>query len=190
MSLFEFSFALTSVILALALTNIVASFHRLVLLGRRVRWAPEPVLLTVLVVLVVVQVWLDQWGQRDMAAVTIGGSLLQVAKMMTLYFAAASCLPEPDLIPPEGVDIGENYYRTRALAYGAMIVGMLLFMVDRLVQGARPGVADLMLFLFRYPAIYLILILVRARWVHIVLLTGALLLYGSGILGRTLSASG
>jgi hypothetical protein len=49
MSLFEFTFGLSAVILGLALTHMASSVHRLVLAGERVRWAPEPILLTVLV---------------------------------------------------------------------------------------------------------------------------------------------
>jgi hypothetical protein len=57
MSLFEFTFALSAVILGLALTQVAASLHKLLLAGRQVRWAAEPVLLTLIVVLVIVSVW-------------------------------------------------------------------------------------------------------------------------------------
>jgi hypothetical protein len=63
-SLFDFTFSLSAVILGLALTHLAASTHRLLLAGRRVRWAPEPVLLAAIVLLVIVSVWLFQWDEE------------------------------------------------------------------------------------------------------------------------------
>lgn len=65
MSLFELLFALSSVILGLALANLTSSLHRLALAGRRVRWAPEPLLQALLITIIIIQVWLDQWFMRD-----------------------------------------------------------------------------------------------------------------------------
>ena len=58
MSLFDFTFSLSAVILGLALTHIASTTHKLLLAGRRVRWAPEPMLLSFIVLLVIVSVWL------------------------------------------------------------------------------------------------------------------------------------
>jgi hypothetical protein len=44
MTLFELTFTLSAVILGLALTHMASSLYRLVLAGRRVRWALEPLL--------------------------------------------------------------------------------------------------------------------------------------------------
>jgi hypothetical protein len=42
MNLFEFTFALSAVVLGLALTHIAATVHKLLLAGSRVRWAASP----------------------------------------------------------------------------------------------------------------------------------------------------
>ena len=60
-SLFDFTFGLSAVILGLALTHLASSLHRLAMAGRRVRWAPEPALLSAIIFVVIVSVWLRQW---------------------------------------------------------------------------------------------------------------------------------
>ena len=64
MTLFELTFTLSALILGLALTHMASSLYRLVLAGRRVHWAPEPLMQATLVLLIVVFVWLNEWNGR------------------------------------------------------------------------------------------------------------------------------
>lgn len=185
MSLFELSFTLTSVILALALTNIVASLHRLALARDRVRWAIEPLLLCVLITMIIVDVWLDQWHHRNMGEISVGRSLLQVLKMMALYFAAASCLPEPDQLGTGEVRLFDYYDQTRVLSYGALIAGLLLFQLYN-ITGAGFDPIDTLLGALVFPGLYASLIVIRKRWYNVALLLTVLGGYGSMLLGVTL----
>nr|WP_314444009.1 hypothetical protein [uncultured Sphingomonas sp.] len=137
MSLFEFTFALSAVILGLALTQIAASLHKLLLAGRRVKWAAEPILLAAIVLLVIIAVWISAWFDREDASVSIGWIILQVLKLLTLYIAAASCLPEP---PSNNVVVNtyEYYDRTRVLSFGALIISYVLFEIADIVVGDVP----------------------------------------------------
>ena len=124
MSIFEFTFGLTAVILGLALTQLVSSAQRLALAGRRVRWAPEPVLLTVIVIISVVVIWLSEWRLHEVREVTAGGTLLNIAQRLMVYLAAATVLPES--VASEGqIDLLEHYDRTRRLAFGALSLSQL-----------------------------------------------------------------
>lgn len=188
MSLFEFTFALSAVILGLALTHIAAMIHKLLLAGKRVQWAPEPVLLTCIVLLVIVSVWLAAWSVRNEAAVTIGQMLLEVAKLLTLYIAAASCLPEPTGTEP--IDLRMYYDRTRLLSFGSLILSLLLFRLDAI---AKYGLPSPMTFGFvfnmlLYPALYASLIFVRRRWFNILTLSSIIVYYGWTVVGRELAA--
>lgn len=186
MGLFELLFGLTAVVLGLALTNIVASLHRLALAGRNVRWAPEPLLLTLLVVMILVYVWLGQWLEREMTEISAGRALLQVAKMMALYFAAASCLPEPDRVTNEGTDLFEYYDHTRALSFGALIVGLVLFQLYFATNGAKINWAA-MIDDGVLVAVYASLILVRSRWYNVAVLVAVIGFFGTSVLGLTLT---
>lgn len=178
MTLFELLFGLSAVILGLALTHIAASLQRLFHAGRRVRWAPEPVLLTSLVLLVIVTVWINQWSTREVAAITIFQALLQVLKLLAIYFAAASVLPE-GLGRDERIDLFDHYDQTRWLSYGALIVGLILILTYSAIElHDVPSTFGAVLMWLLLPAIYLSLILVRWRPYNVAALVFALLFYG------------
>jgi hypothetical protein len=191
-SLFEFTFGLSAVILGLALAHLASSVHRLALAGRRVRWAVEPVLLAAIIFLVIVSVWLFQWSGRAAGGTTIGLMLLQVLKLLLPFLAAAFVLPEQ--VPETGeVDLHAHYDRSRAFTFGALIAGLLLFWIHDLVQSAFEGQPVALGDALRwgpwpYVALYLLLIFVRTRWINVVLLAGGLLYYLWDIAARPLSA--
>ena len=186
MTLFELIFGLTAIILGLALTNIAASLHRLALAGRRVLWAPEPLLLTLLVTMIIVFVWIANWYNRDLTSIGAGRALLDVARMMALYFAAASCLPETDKLPDEGLDLATYYYDTRALSYGALMVGLVLFQIYFAIDNPRfdwlNSLAQAALI-----ALYGSMIFIRARWYHLLVLTAVIVMFGIQIFATVLT---
>lgn len=188
MGLWEFTFALSAVILGLALTHIAATTHKLLLAGKRVKWAPEPVLLTTIVLLVIVTVWLASWYRRDVQTVTMVQMLLQISKLLVLYIAAASCLPEPDRTGT--IDLREYYNRTRLLSFGALIVSYFLFQSYALLVDGMPKRIDFELaidWLF-YPAVYGSLIIVRRRWYNLLALGFAMAMFGWAIAAMRLTA--
>ena len=135
MSLFEFTFGLSAVILGLALAHMASTVSRLALAGRRVRWAPEPLLLAAIIVLVIISVWLGQWRARDQTETTVGMMLLQVGKLMLPFMAATFVLPDP--VPDEGpIDLYAHYDRTRALTFGSLILGLMAFWAVIMIQRA------------------------------------------------------
>lgn len=188
MSLFEFTFALSAVILGLALTQIAASLHKLLLAGRQVKWSAEPILLASIVMLVIITVWIAAWFDRDDASVSIGWIILQVLKLLTLYIAAASCLPEPT----SGnvlVNTYEYYDRTRVLSFGALIVSYVLFEVADMVVGDIPKLTfSGLVEWFLFPLLYGSLIFVRARWFNIAALGFALVFFAYSVVGVRISS--
>ena len=86
-----------------------------------------------------------------------------------------------------------HYDRTRAYTFGALIVGLLLFwadgMIEQVVTGGRGltwsqalhGAPSL------YVTVYVALIFVRARWFNVLALSGVVLWFGWSIVPVTLS---
>ena len=135
MSLFEFTFGLSAVILGLALAHMASTVSKLAMAGRRVKWAPEPLLLAAIIVLVIVSVWMFQWDARTRTGTTIGLMLMQVLKLVLPFMAATFVLPDP--VPEEGpVDLYAHYDRTRVLTYGSLILGLLAFWGVRMMEWA------------------------------------------------------
>ncbi len=189
MSLFEFTFGITALILGLALTHLAATVQKLAYLGRKVRWAPEPVLLAGIIFLVIVQVWLDQWYARERVEQSIGLMILAILKMQAIYFGAASVLPEPR----EGdqhVDLLAHYNNTRWLTFGSLITGLMLFALDMILSATKaiPWSPRLVFEILLYPCLYLSLILIRWRPYNILLLAGGFAFYAWQISGIRLVA--
>lgn len=190
MSLFEFTFGLSAVILGLALAHMASTMSKLAMAGRRVRWAPEPLLLAAIIALVIVSVWLDQWSLRGGTETTVGMMLMQVGKLMLPFMAATFVLPDP--VPEEGpVDLYAHYDRTRRLTFGALILGLMAFWAVGMVRwagGAFPeagpvtvwGVLESVPWAFCLG--YGLLIVVRRRWVNVALLAVGLVYYGWEVL--------
>lgn len=195
MSLFEFTFGLSAVILGLALAHMASTLSKLAMAGRRVRWAPEPLLLAGIIVLVIVWVWLSQWSARDQTETTVGLMLFQVGKLMLPFMAATFVLPDP--VPEEGpVDLYAHYDRTRALTFGALIVGLLVFWAAYMVRwasGAAPDAGPMTIWSvaatvpWEFCLGYGLLIVVRRRWFNIALLAAGLIYYGWSIVPEKLA---
>ena len=191
MSLFDFTFGLNAVILGLALTHLATSLHGLVLAGRRVRWAPEPLLLTAIIFLVIVSVWLFHWNLREIKQTTIGLMLLGVLKLLLPFLAATFVLPSR--LSDEGaIDLYAHYDRTRRFTFGALILGLLLFWIHGLVLAAtQPGRSlswrtALASAPWLYVSVYALLMFLRNRGANIALLAAVLVYYAWIVIPRPL----
>lgn len=177
MTPFELLFGLTSVILALALTHLANSFQLLLRRGRKVRWAVEPMLQTVLIFMILVFVWVDQWHDRNVPVITVAQSILQVLKLLAVYVVAAAVLPEP--AGEEPIDLREHYMSSRYVTYGALLIGLVLFIAYR-VLFYPPGhvpINNSPVIGLGLMATYVSLMIVRWRPFHIAALALVCILY-------------
>jgi len=172
MSLFDFAFGLSAVILGLGLAELASRFQQLVFAGRRVKWAPEPVLLAAIVFLVILVVWLTSWRDHEIREITVGQVALQVAAILLPYMVAAAVFPHT---PTEGpVDLHRYYDANRRVLLGALLVGQVLNWAMGLSRAApkitaagdwpHPLVAS-----FPYYSVipYALLMFIRWRWVNV-----------------------
>jgi hypothetical protein len=174
MSTFELNFGLTSVILGLALTHMASALRKLLLKGRQVAWAPEPLLQAGFILMIIVQIWMNQFS-RNRGEFTDGEALLNVLRMLTLYFAAGFSLPEPEA-GEEKIDLLAYYNRARRFSYGSLAAGLMIFWVYNSVVAPAGWRADLIDKAFPV-AIWVVLMFVRWRWLNLLLL--AIPLFGT-----------
>jgi hypothetical protein len=172
MSLFDFAFGLSAVILGLGLAEMASRFQQLVFAGRRVRWAPEPVLLSIAVFMVIVVVWLGAWRDHDIRQITVGQVALQILTILAPYMVAAAVLPRA---PDEGeLDMHRYYDDNRRFLLGTLLVGQLLNWGMNLsrhsaeIVGAEAWAKTLVTTLPYYSALtYAVLMFVRWRWLNV-----------------------
>ena len=181
MTAFELFFGLTSVILGLALAQLANSLQLLLRAGRRVSWSIEPVLQSVLILLIIVSVWASQWWERDSQTFSVGQCLLQVVKLLALFVAASAALPETD--GDRKIDLRRHYYGSRSVTYGALIAGLILFSIygyafGRATITLASAAEDL-----AFPAVYAVLVFMRWRPLHVIVLSLVTSLFGMQIAG-------
>lgn len=187
MNSFELNFGLTSVILGLALTHLANAVRKLLLRGNKVAWAPEPVMVAIILLILIVSLWMEQFS-RNTRAVTEDVALLNVLRMLTIYFAAGFCLPEPE--PNEAkIDLYRYYNRTRGFTFGSLIAGLIAYFIYNTVVTPAGWREDLITKLLPI-VVWVALILVRWRWLSVLLLLIPLFGASSDILQASLAKLG
>jgi hypothetical protein len=186
MTLFELTFTLSAVILGLALTHMASSLYRLVLAGRRVRWALEPVMQAALVLLIVVFVWLNEWNGRGVTTIVYGRILLRSLNLLVLYIAAAVCLPEAREGAGE-VNMYAYYDRARRLSWGALAIGLVFFNLYTWTGEQQFHWRWQMLRPLVFLGPYITMMFARWRWLNVMLLAAMLIYFSIITMGYRLS---
>lgn len=181
MSAFEYVSVMASIIIGLALVDVLISLNRLIRAGRLVRWDWAAPLAAVLVVLTLIQIW---WGlyQPDDRAMTIGQFLPQLVELVILFLLAAAALP--DAVPDEGIDLKAYYHRNGPYFWGLFTAGLGWLIVVGAAEVIMAGDSPLPFIAGRWVDVAVVglfasLIFVRNRWWH----AAALLILSTGPLG-------
>lgn len=186
MTLFELTFSLSALILGLALTHMASSLYRLVLAGRRVRWALEPLMQATLVLLIVVFVWLNEWNGRGVTTIIYGRILLRSLNLLVLYIAAAVCLPEVREGAGE-VNMYAYYDRARRLSFGALAIGIVFFNLYNWTGEQAFHWRWQMLRSLVFLGPYVVMMFARWRWLNVSLLAAMLIYFSIITMGYRLS---
>lgn len=181
MSAFEYVSVMASVIIGLAVVDILVSLNRLIRAGALVRWHWAAPAAALLVTLTIVQIW---WGlyQPNDSPMTIGQFLPLLVELVLLFLLAAAALP--DEVPADGLSLKDYYLRNGRYFWSlfAAALGWLLAVgvVETLADGESiTGVLENRLVDFVVFGVFLSLVFVRRLWWHAI----AILLLFSGPLG-------
>ena len=170
MSSAEYVSVLVSIVLGLALTEVLAGLHRLLRAGPRVRWDWAAPLASVLVALVLVMMWWSFYRPSS-EAVSIGAFLPSLVTLVLLYLLAGAALP--DEVPPEGLDLRAYYDRNGRYFWG-LFAGTLAWLIGVEIAMALVGGGELVAVLednlidFGILAVFVSMALVRRRWWHVI----------------------
>jgi hypothetical protein len=181
MSAFEYTSVLASIIIGLALVDILMSLNRLIRAAGAVRWHWAAPLAALLVVMTIIQIWWSIYRPQD-APMTIGQFLPLLVELVILFLLAAAALP--DDIPAEGVDLRAYYDRNGPYFWGlftAALVWLILMESAELLANGESigGLLDTRVADFAVLGIFTSLIFIRRLWWHAI----ALVLLSSGPIG-------
>ena len=186
MTPFDYTSVLSSIIIGLALTDILVSLHRLLRAGRRVKWDWAAPAAALLVTLTLVQMWWLLYRPTE-TTVTIGQFLPLLVELVLLLLLASSALP--DEVPEEGLDL-KAYYLRNSRYFWTLFTLALGWITAIEAASAVGSVNDFINLLLNRSAdlialvVLVSMIVVRNRWWHAL---GFLLLSTGPILWLTRS---
>jgi hypothetical protein len=172
---FDYLAVLISIILGLAITQVLKGYRGMSLARERVRifW-PTPVW-SVAVLLIAVQSWWAMFGLRAVRAWTFGAFGVVLVQAAVVYMLAALVLP--DFFGDEPVDLRVHYFKHRRLFFGALVLLVLVSLTKDLVIGGHlPGLFNV-LFQGALAAGALLAMLTERVWFHWILAPAVLIAF-------------
>ena len=168
--------AFASIILALAVTDLATSMHRLLRARDRVRWDWLPLAVALLILLSAVQYWwmfFEIWSSTG--RFTLGGFLPTFLTLLLLFFIASAALP--DEVPREGLDLEAYYFDNRIYFWSLFALLVVSTTLSTILLRATPATTsrDVLLWIIQsgnFPLLVIsaLLIATRRRWVHAALI--------------------
>lgn len=182
MSPFEYSLILVTIIVGLAITDMLVSLHRLLRSRTQVRWHWLPLVAALLVLLTLLQFW---WGFYRLGRVEVwnqyGAFLLLLLQLILMFLLACAALPDDER---DRLDLAQYYEHNRRYFWTLFSLVALMATVTNLVVavGRDPpstwlpkAVPNLL-----YVAVMLCLVFVRAKALHAVFVLLLLLVMVAG----------
>lgn len=168
MAPFEYAIGLISILMSLALADLVMSFHKILRHRKSVRWDGRIFVAAALVVLEVIRIWFAQWTIRDTQVVLIFPVYVYLfGHVLLLVLTALACLPDE---VDDGCDLSAFYDENRRYFWGAFtatqgayFAGWFIFGGTQASSSAATGAIDWIRMIAPLAAFGL-LVFVRSRF--------------------------
>jgi hypothetical protein len=164
---FNYLSVLISIILGLAIAQVLQGVRGLVLTRSKVKLYTPTILWTGMTLLIAVQVWWASFSMHQRASWSFLGLLAIVLQATSVYMIAALILP--DAKGDNTVDLREHYFAHRHWLFGALLGSIIFSLLKELVlYGRLPPPLDLG-FQIAIGILAIIAMLQRRQWVHQIL---------------------
>jgi len=165
-TLFSYLSAFVTIVLALGLSDLLMSFHRLLRRADDVRWAALPLAAAAFVLLALLSEFFSMWGLVAVERVSFVGLVFHLLPTFFIFLAASAVLPdEVDTAP---FDLDAFYFSNQRYVYLTL---SLAFLGDapRALEGVPFDLGAILAIVApssAVAAIFLVLAFTRQRWLH------------------------
>ena len=135
MDAFSYLSVLLSVILGLAIQQVLQGYRGLALSRRRVTFYAPPIVWSVLILLMVAQHWWASFGLAGRSHWNFAMFAVALVETALIYMLAALVLP--DIPPDQPTDLRAHYYREAPIFFGTAAVAIVGSIVRELVIDGR-----------------------------------------------------
>jgi hypothetical protein len=164
MDAFSYLSVLLSIILGLAITQVLLGLRGVMHARARLRMYVPTMIWAVLLLLVFVQSWWSEFGLRRHESWTFLGFSVVVAHAVFLYMLAALVLP--DVPPGEVLDLREHYYDTYRWFFAFVVLAALAGIAKEIVLDGRLPSPSNLAFELSFATAGAIAGLTRREWYH------------------------
>lgn len=173
---FGYLSVLLSIILGLAITQILKGFRGILQSRDRVRLYWPALALAVLLLVVYVQTWWAMFGLRSHHDWTFGAFAIVLLQTIVLYMLAGLVLP--DFFGDQPVNLRANYYAHHSWFFGlAVLAGFVSIAKDLVLDGDLPEFRNLA-FHIAFIATAVVAAITRREWYHKVAVLVTACLFG------------
>lgn len=177
MDAFSYLSVLLSIILGLAMTQILTSAGRMIRARERVITYSPPIVWSVLLLLIDVQMWWSMFGYRTRTHWGFLEFLIILIQTIFAYMLAAVVLPEE--VPSEGVNLKEYYERNSSWLFGFLIATVLTSIAkELLLEGHFPVSVNLAFHLLLIVTALLAIAIKRAALHKVLAVTAIVMVSG------------
>ncbi|MBV8099224.1 MAG: hypothetical protein JOZ31_08705 [Verrucomicrobia bacterium] len=175
MESFNYLSVLISIILGLAIAQVLQGVRGLVLTRSKVKLYTPTVIWTGMALLIAIQGWWASFSMHQQARWNFLGLLTIVLQATTVYMIAALILP--DAKGDKTVDLREHYFAHRHWFFGAVLSSVVFSLLKELVLYDRLPHPLNLGFQVAFGAIAIIAMLLRREWLHKLLAPVSALLF-------------
>jgi hypothetical protein len=161
---FNYLSVLLSIILGLAITQVLLGFRGLILTRAKVKLYLPTVIWAGLALLIAIQAWWASFGLRMRASWTFLGFMVIVLQAISVYMATAVVLP--DITGDSQVDLRDHYFAHKSWFFGFMLSSVAFSAAKEFaLTGHLPGRLN-----GRFHVIFaltaIVAAIIRLEWVH------------------------
>jgi len=140
---FEYLSVLISIILGLAITQLLKGIRGILLAGDRARLYWPALIWALILFLIAVQSWWAMFGLRGVQQWTFGSFAIVLLQTVVLYLVAGLVLP--DLFREDSLDLRLHYYGHHRLFFGLIVLLVVTSLTkDLLITGRLPNAPNLL----------------------------------------------
>lgn len=166
MDAFSYLSVLISIILGLAIQQVLQGYRSLILSRRRVKFYAPPLIWSVLLLAMVTQHWWASFGLAGRADTQWSFAIFATILFMTALIYMMAAIVLPDIPPDQSIDLKDHYYREARAFFGigSATVCWSLFR-EYMLNDALPDPANL-LFHLLFLAAALVATFTRRPRIH------------------------
>jgi len=164
---FNYLSVLLSIVIGLAITQVLQGLRQLILTRTKVKLYPPTLIWVGLALLIAIQGWWASFSMHMRANWTFLGLLVVMLQAIGVYMVAALVLP--DVNPEKIVDLREHYFAHRRWFFGALLATTLASLAKGpALNGHFTGILDI-LFHVIFCGAAVVAMLTGREWLHRVL---------------------